>query len=279
MIEVLAHLFDAVCGQNPGHTWMPGGLLLPCCQRCTGLYVGAGLAALLHLWLRPKLDARFLRIHGAFLLFMAPFGFHWVAHGPVMRTITGVLFGFAVVTFLWLPVVGAFRGKGCWRGELPKTSNIQHPTSNIQHPTSNTQHPTSNTQHPTSNIQWGSFGGSLDVGGSMLDVGCFQRAWRGTRERVSRLLSRNRDARMAGGPPAPPALLSATWAYFCVLAAALALLPVTARSGGPFAAYMLSVLSIWGAFCFAALIAADLGLGLLAVFRWLLRLLSLHVIA
>ena len=104
MLDVFAHWFAAVCAQTPGHTWAPGGMLLPCCQRCTGLYVVAGMAALLHLWARPKLSGRFLEIHGAFLVVMAPFGFHWVAQGPVLRTLTGVLFGFAVVTFLWLPL-------------------------------------------------------------------------------------------------------------------------------------------------------------------------------
>ena len=108
MLDVLSHMFAAVCGQNPGHTWAPGGLLLPCCQRCTGLYVGAGVAALLHVWLRPKLTGRFLEIHGAFLLAMAPFGLHWVAQGPALRTASGVLFGFAVVTFLWLPLSSRF---------------------------------------------------------------------------------------------------------------------------------------------------------------------------
>lgn len=262
MIEALSHVFAAVCGQNPSHTWAPGGLLLPCCQRCTGLYVGAGLAALLHLWLRPNLTRGFLRVHGAFLLFMAPFGFHWVAHGAAMRTITGVLFGFAVVTFLWLPVLGAFRGRGCWRSELlkrgPETSNSQHPTSNIQCP---------------------SFGGSLDVGSSMLDVGCSQRVWRGTGERVSRLLSGARDARSAVGTTALVSFCSGTWAYFFVLASALVILPWVAGSGGPLAAYILSVLGFWGALCFAALIIADIGLGLFAVFRWLLRFVSLCVFA
>jgi uncharacterized membrane protein len=103
MPEILAHWFAAVCGQDPGHTWAPGGILLPCCQRCTGLYVGAGVAVLLHLWLRPRLGSRFLEIHGAFLLAMVPFGFHWVAQGPTLRTLSGGLFGFAVATFLWLP--------------------------------------------------------------------------------------------------------------------------------------------------------------------------------
>ena len=104
MLDVLSHLFAAVCGQNPVHTWAPGGMLLPCCQRCTGLYVGAGVAALLHLRLRPKLSGRFLEIHGAFLLAMVPFGFHWLAQGPALRTVAGALFGFGVVTFLWLPL-------------------------------------------------------------------------------------------------------------------------------------------------------------------------------
>ena len=106
MLEMLSHLFGAVCGQNPGHTWAPGGILLPYCQRCTGLYVGACVAMWLHLWLRPKLSGRFLEIHGAFFLVVAPFAFHWVPQGPVLRTLTGVLFGFAVVTFLWLPLRG-----------------------------------------------------------------------------------------------------------------------------------------------------------------------------
>ena len=106
MLDILSHVLAAVCGQNPGHTWAPGGMLLPCCQRCTGLYVGAGASGVLLLWLRPKLSGRFLEVHGAFLLAMAPFGFHWLAQGPMLRTVTGVLFGFAVVTFLWLPLQG-----------------------------------------------------------------------------------------------------------------------------------------------------------------------------
>lgn len=104
MLDFLNHFFSAVCGQNPDHTWAPGGILLPCCQRCIGLYVGAAVATLLHWWLKPRLTARFLEAHGAFLLVTAPFGFHWVAQGPVLRTVTGVLFGFAVATFLRAPL-------------------------------------------------------------------------------------------------------------------------------------------------------------------------------
>jgi len=81
-----------VCGQNAEHTWAPGEVLLPCCQRCTGLYVGAGVAALLHRWLRPRLSGRFLEMHGAFLVLMVPFGFHWLSQGPALRAAMGVLF-------------------------------------------------------------------------------------------------------------------------------------------------------------------------------------------
>jgi uncharacterized membrane protein len=118
-------LFGLVCGQNPDHTWAPAGVLLPCCHRCLGLYVGAGLALLLHLLLRPKLTGRFLECHGAFLLLMVPLGFHWVPQEPVVRTLSGLLFGAGVATFLWLPVAerlphAALAGaKGSWGGVHP----------------------------------------------------------------------------------------------------------------------------------------------------------------
>jgi uncharacterized membrane protein len=112
MLEFLHHLFGAVCGQEPDHTYAPGGILLPCCQRCLGLYAGAAIAALLHLCLRPQLTRRFLQVHGGFLVLMVPFGFHWLPQGPVLRTISGLFFGFAVFTFLWLPMSRRFPGRG-----------------------------------------------------------------------------------------------------------------------------------------------------------------------
>ena len=102
MLESVNHLFAAVCGQSPSHTWAPGGLLLPCCQRCTGLYAGACLATLLQLWLKPRFTNRSLWIHGLCVLQMVPFGYHWLPQGPVLRTLTGVLFAFGIVQFLWL---------------------------------------------------------------------------------------------------------------------------------------------------------------------------------
>jgi uncharacterized membrane protein len=119
MLEILHQLFGAVCGQNPDHTCAPGGLLLPCCQRCLGLYAGAGIAALLHLWLRPQLTGRFLEAHGGFLLLMAPFGFHWLPQGPVLRIVTGLLFGFGIFAYLWLPMSRRF---GDWAASLARPS-------------------------------------------------------------------------------------------------------------------------------------------------------------
>jgi uncharacterized membrane protein len=109
----IGHLFGFVCGQDPFHTWAPGGTLLPFCQRCTGFYAGAAIALALQaaLWLRP--GARFLQVHGLFLLLMIPFGFHWLPQGALLRTLLGLLYGFGVVSFLWLwPGVrlGAVRG-------------------------------------------------------------------------------------------------------------------------------------------------------------------------
>ena len=100
MMDLFYHLFAHLCGQNPAHTWSPGGVSLPCCQRCAGLYVGACVAALLHLTARPAATYGWRWLHGGFLLLMLPFGFHWLPQGPILRTVTGVLFGFGLTALL-----------------------------------------------------------------------------------------------------------------------------------------------------------------------------------
>ncbi len=104
MLDFLHQLFSHVCGQNLAHTWSPGGEALPCCQRCTGVYVGALVAALLHL-ARPPQPTGFWRwLNGAFLLFMVPSGFYWIPQNPGLRAASGILFGSGLVAFLWLPL-------------------------------------------------------------------------------------------------------------------------------------------------------------------------------
>jgi len=115
MLATITRLFAHLCGQKPDHTWTLGGWSLPCCQRCTGLYAGAAIAALLLVWLRPRLSGRFLGAHGACLLFLAPLGLHWVPEGPLLRTLSGVLFGFGVAAFLWLPLASKYGWADCPR--------------------------------------------------------------------------------------------------------------------------------------------------------------------
>jgi len=110
MCQLLLPIFSAVCGENPQHIWAPGGQPLPCCQRCTGLYVAALVAAALHLWFRPRLGKGFLQLHAFFLLQLGLFIFPWMPSSPVWRSISGSLFGFGVVAFLgpaifdWCPL-------------------------------------------------------------------------------------------------------------------------------------------------------------------------------
>lgn len=106
----LESVFAFVCGQCLSRTWAPGGELLPCCQRCTGFFAGAAVAFMLQLVLRMRPTARFLQVHGLFLLIMVPLGFEWVPHGPVVRTLSGILYGFGVVSFLWLLPLERLRG-------------------------------------------------------------------------------------------------------------------------------------------------------------------------
>jgi uncharacterized membrane protein len=96
----LRTLFSYVCGQQ--HCWVLGGQMLPFCQRCTGLYFGACCAIVLVAVVRPRPNALLYWVHGLFMLFMFPFGFHLVAHSARMRTLTGALFGFGLVYYLAL---------------------------------------------------------------------------------------------------------------------------------------------------------------------------------
>jgi uncharacterized membrane protein len=96
----LTCFFAHICGQV--HCWQLGVQVLPMCQRCTGLYVGGAYALLTWWWFRPRPTSLMVWAHGIMLLVMAPFGFHLVAHGADVRTLTGQLFGFGLVYYLAL---------------------------------------------------------------------------------------------------------------------------------------------------------------------------------
>jgi uncharacterized membrane protein len=108
MQEFLRHICGWVCGQNPAHTWMPGGEWLPLCQRCTGLYVGALVAGLLQVAWRPAPTLGWRWLNGLFLLFMLPSGLYWIPQNPELRCGSGILFGFGLVAFLSLTLPAGF---------------------------------------------------------------------------------------------------------------------------------------------------------------------------
>ena len=99
-MDFLHEIFRFVCGQ--AHVWYVGAEPLPFCQRCTGLYGGFGYALVAILLWRPRPTAACLYIHGGFLLFMLPFGYHLVSQSAVIRTVTGQLFAAGLCYFLVL---------------------------------------------------------------------------------------------------------------------------------------------------------------------------------
>jgi hypothetical protein len=113
----LSTFFSYFCGQQ--HNWVLGAQALPFCQRCTGLYVGACFAMVLVIAFRPRPKALFYWLHGLFMLFMFPFGFHLIEHGALTRTFTGVLFSFGLVYYLALNPLTWWRA---WRPDrVPRT--------------------------------------------------------------------------------------------------------------------------------------------------------------
>jgi len=117
-MNLLRELFSHICGQQ--HCWVLGGQALPFCQRCTGLYVGGICALILILAFRLRPNAFLYWIHGIFLLVMIPYGFHLVAQGAFVRTLTGVLFGFGLVYYLALNPLTAWQW---WKtGSLSRTA-------------------------------------------------------------------------------------------------------------------------------------------------------------
>jgi len=102
MGEFLNQTFEWVCSQPPGRTWSLDGEWLPFCQRCTGIYVGAVVAFVLQWVLKIRSDSRLLGVYGLLLVQLVPFGLHILPDTAILRTLTGMAFGFGLVGFLWL---------------------------------------------------------------------------------------------------------------------------------------------------------------------------------
>lgn len=118
MIELLTKICSFICGQ--AHCSYSNGLMMPICQRCTGLYVGSAIGFIAWRSIRPRMTSQLVGMHVACLLVTIPFGFHWVAQGEVLRIASGMMFGVGLVGCLCF-------GAGAY------TENRQHGASLIRY--------------------------------------------------------------------------------------------------------------------------------------------------
>ena len=102
---MFAELFSSFCHQMPERSFSFAGQALPFCQRCTGLYVGAVLAAvfLTSFGRRQRRVAPWpiTLVNILFLFAMGVFGFGLIETSPAGRFIVGALFGSALVMLSW----------------------------------------------------------------------------------------------------------------------------------------------------------------------------------
>jgi uncharacterized membrane protein len=114
----LAHWFgSAVCDQLVAHSYTFGGVVLPLCARCTGMYLGALVTLGFHAWRHPRavgLPRPWM------LLALVLFFFAWAGDGVnsflsvipaaphlyppanILRLITGTLMGISVGSFTFV---------------------------------------------------------------------------------------------------------------------------------------------------------------------------------
>lgn len=105
-MNTLSTLFSFLCHQNAARSFEIEGLLLPLCQRCTGVYVGMGISfiwLLANRYYKKGLPPRsIIYVNIVSLLIMPIFGFHLLDPGAAWRLWSGLIFGNAVA-FLILP--------------------------------------------------------------------------------------------------------------------------------------------------------------------------------
>jgi uncharacterized membrane protein len=124
-VNLITDIFSFLCSQDPARSFEIAGRHLPCCQRCTGLYLGLAVSfiyLLLTRQYRKGLAPRsILYINIASLAIMPVFGFHLLDPGPVWRCWTGLIFGNAVA-FLLLPAAFIIINEGRIFGRHTKAS-------------------------------------------------------------------------------------------------------------------------------------------------------------
>lgn len=90
--------FDLHCHRDPARTLHPLGVAMAVCARCSGIYFGLGLGALVR---RPQLTPRTLRLWialAAAVMIVDVLLEAYALHGPwsVLRLTTGALLGYPV---------------------------------------------------------------------------------------------------------------------------------------------------------------------------------------
>jgi len=99
-------LFSFLCHQGAERSFVIAGHMLPFCQRCTGLYVGMGIACVtlgVTGAYRKGLPPRsILYTNIGCLLIMPVFGYHLLDPGPAWRLWAGLIYGAALIN-LCLP--------------------------------------------------------------------------------------------------------------------------------------------------------------------------------
>ena len=127
VMNILNIIFSFLCHQNPARSFFIDEMLLPLCQRCTGLYVGMGIS---FIWLlinrydkKGLLPRSVIYINIACILIMGIFGYHLLDPGPGWRLWSGLIFGNAVV-FLVLPASSVICHQGNMLNSYTTSSRI-----------------------------------------------------------------------------------------------------------------------------------------------------------
>jgi uncharacterized membrane protein len=114
LADGLYRSFSGVCHQDPARSFHLGGHPLACCERCAAVYASLALSGLLFALVRREM--RRPRYHELVLL-LSPMVLDGMAVGsglyggnPVMRVVTGSLFGFGLIWLLYPRFEAGFAG-------------------------------------------------------------------------------------------------------------------------------------------------------------------------
>jgi uncharacterized membrane protein len=110
----LYSLFSLVCHQDPDRSFHIFGHQFACCERCAAIYLSIALFGVLFAFVRARMSNP---TYVAMIALVSPVVLDGMAVGSglyggnlVMRVVTGTLFGFAVIWFLYPRFEAGFAG-------------------------------------------------------------------------------------------------------------------------------------------------------------------------